>query len=433
MLPEAYYIAKCKEIIEQKLAWGKHDTWQSQDFENLSEKIFEETKVMLSSSTLKRIWGKVRYDSIPNRATLDALAQFIGYKNWREFKSAVSETVGEQDAGTPSKGQEGDSSSKERSVKGTAPVRMPFKILLAVIVTAALLVFVGLKIKEQPTNHLWYKEVLFSGKPVTSGLPNTVIFNYDASHSNADSVFIQQSWDPRKRFKVDKQLHEYTTTYYYPGYYKAKLILNDSIVKEQDVYIETNGWVGIIEKAPVPVYLPSALFTRQLGITKAQLSALQIDFQSAAPIFSLTKMDKGITVNSSNLLFEVQLQNTYDESNAICQYTNVRIMGTNGVIDVPLCKPGCVGEVGLMLGMQYIDGKTHDLSGFGVDFSKKVKLNCATRDKHITLSIDDKVVYRGDLKDDMGKVVGIQIKFNGTGVVSHLEIKQNKYHHQPAS
>jgi hypothetical protein len=426
MLPEAYYIAKCKEIIEQKLAWGTHDTWQSQDFENLSEKIFEETKVMLSSSTLKRIWGKVRYDSIPNRATLDALAQFIGYKNWREFKSAASETVGEQHVGTPSRGQEGDNPSEARSIKGTVRMRISLKILLAVIAIAILLVFVGLKIKEQPTNPLWYKDVLFSGKPVTSGLPNTVIFNYDASHSNADSVFIQQSWDPRKRFKVDKQLHEYTTTYYYPGYYKAKLILNDSIVKEQDIYIGTNGWVGIIENAPVPVYLPSALFTHQLGITKEQLSALKIDFQQEAPIFSLTKMDKDITVNGSNLLFEVQLQNTYDESNAICQYTNVRIMGTNGLIDVPLCKPGCVGEVGLMLGMEYIDGKTHDLSGFGVDFSKKVKLNCATRNNLITLSIDDKVVYTGDLKDDIGRIVGMQVKFNGTGVISHLEMKQNR-------
>ena len=85
-MPELTYdIAKCRELIEKKLAWGKSDTWRSQDFETLSEKILEETKVMLSSTTLKRIWGKVSYESTPNMATLNALAQFAGYENWRVF------------------------------------------------------------------------------------------------------------------------------------------------------------------------------------------------------------------------------------------------------------------------------------------------------------------------------------------------------------
>lgn len=55
MKNEAFYIEKCRELIEERLAWGSSEHWQNQDFENLSQKIFEVTEVSLSSSTLKRI------------------------------------------------------------------------------------------------------------------------------------------------------------------------------------------------------------------------------------------------------------------------------------------------------------------------------------------------------------------------------------------
>ena len=409
MPDEAYYIAKCKELIEKKLAWSKSDTWQSQDFETLSEKIFEDTKLMLSSSTLKRIWGKVRYDSTPNMATLNALAQFAGYENWRVFTATDFQPL------------------KEKINITTKPAfKIPDKILLFIAGFVLVIIFIGFELIKRQSKPLSFKNVLFRSKLVTLGLPNTVVFQYDATNSNADSVFIQQSWDSKKRYKVDKQLHEYTSTYYYPGYYRAKLILNDSIVKEHDLYVETDGWIGIIEKNPIPVYLPKSLFERQLGLTQEKLSKLKIDFQKEAPIFSLTKVDKSINLMSDNFSLQVQLQNTYNESNAICQYTNVFILGTNGIIGIPLCKIGCIGEIGLMLGINYISGKTNDLSGFGVDFSKDVKLNCETKNQHIKLSINDKVVYTGDFKQSIGKIVGTQIKFNGTGVVRYLVMKGNK-------
>jgi hypothetical protein len=84
------YIEKCRRLIEEKLAWGSSEHWQNQDYEQLSERIFEVTNTTLSISTLKRVWGKVQYKSTPNLSTLNALAQFAGYENWRSF---VSENV----------------------------------------------------------------------------------------------------------------------------------------------------------------------------------------------------------------------------------------------------------------------------------------------------------------------------------------------------
>jgi len=80
-------IEKTIKLYESNTGWGDSDEWSSQDFVILSEKIQERTGVALSHVTLKRVWGKVKYDSLPNTHTLDTLVQFLGYENWRGFKS----------------------------------------------------------------------------------------------------------------------------------------------------------------------------------------------------------------------------------------------------------------------------------------------------------------------------------------------------------
>ena len=82
-----FLIEKTIKLYESNTGWGDSDEWTSQDFVILSEKIQERTGVALSHVTLKRVWGKVKYDSLPTTHTLDTLVQFLGYENWRDFRS----------------------------------------------------------------------------------------------------------------------------------------------------------------------------------------------------------------------------------------------------------------------------------------------------------------------------------------------------------
>ena len=72
-------------IIEQQLDWGDPSSWQGKDFEVLNELILEKTKVSLSASTLRRIWGRVEYNHLPSGTTLDTLSRFAGFDGWRAF------------------------------------------------------------------------------------------------------------------------------------------------------------------------------------------------------------------------------------------------------------------------------------------------------------------------------------------------------------
>jgi hypothetical protein len=73
--------------VERKLEWKPSATWQHQDFLLLSERIFEETKINLSHTTLKRVWGKVNYKGAPSRSTVQALVKFIGYESYETYLS----------------------------------------------------------------------------------------------------------------------------------------------------------------------------------------------------------------------------------------------------------------------------------------------------------------------------------------------------------
>ena len=87
MHSDEFLIEKTKKLFESTTGWGDSNDWTNQDFVILSEKIQEKTGVALSHVTLKRVWGKVKYESLPNTHTLDTLVQFLGYENWRGFKS----------------------------------------------------------------------------------------------------------------------------------------------------------------------------------------------------------------------------------------------------------------------------------------------------------------------------------------------------------
>src|ERR1700748_3600111 len=81
-----------KRLFEEKTGWGDSDLWNNQDFLQLREMILDETGNTLSHVTLKRIWGKVRYESLPHTRTLNTIVQFLGYRNWRAFYATFTVT-----------------------------------------------------------------------------------------------------------------------------------------------------------------------------------------------------------------------------------------------------------------------------------------------------------------------------------------------------
>jgi hypothetical protein len=406
----------CRNKIEQLLNWGDSSQWINQDFENLSERIFEKTQVRLSVSTLKRIWGKVKYDNSPTMATLNALAQFLDYENWREFqgKNNIVETI-------------------EVEPLPQKKIRIPSRVIrissiAALILVGATLIF--LLVKGTSKQKQGVSEAKFELRKISDDLPNSVVFNYDASGFHSDSVFIQQSWDPNRRERVDPNGTQHTSLYYMPGYFLAKLVVNNEIQKEDVVFIKTKGWKGIIgedNQAP-PVYLHSDEIEKKsgLGFTSAQLkdktgSAV---FNNTMLTFTNVREFDGLTGSAFSLELKVKNNATVEES--ACRQVAITLLTKGGAIIIPLAARGCISDIGLLTGEHWISGKENDLSVFGTDFADFEKVKCKVANHMFEIYLNDKLVWKEEQKESVGQIVGLRVAFQGPGEIKEVRLSNSE-------
>ncbi|MFD2520982.1 hypothetical protein [Emticicia soli] len=419
---EVENIEKCKKAIEDKLNWGSSALWLNYDFERLNEQIFAETNVQLSVSTLKRIFGKASYTSSPSLTTLNTLAQFIGFANWRDFTKnlAPQPTIIEPQVVVP-------------------PMAIPAKPLLntnkrryfiyGIISTLAIISLIGFmtQIEKPPLDP--GKFVFSANKVVTEGLPNSVVFTYDATAAKPnDSVFIVQTWDTRRKKQVDRNLHHHSAIYYYPGYFRTKLLVNNEVVKRHDLQIKTDNWLALLEPtqdAKIPLYFTKqeVLKGHEISVDKDLLKKYGLTLQPELPRVRLFNQTDLGDLMSDNFTFETVLKNDFAEGTGACQQVQVLIQCKDDVIIIPLCAKTCIGNISLYACGKNTESKDADLSGFGCDLSQWTKLRVETQNKEMTFFVNDKKVHTLNFPNDATGIVGLQYRFGGVGAVKDTWIE----------
>ncbi len=399
-------------IIEQQLDWGDASAWQSKDFEILNQLIFEKTRISLSASTLRRIWGRVEYNHLPSGTTLDTLARFAGFESWRIFsrqkaEAEIPQPIIEKPA----------VKSKEKSGWG-----LKIALVALAVITISL---VSMYAKKTSAAHS-KSTFSFDTRPVTRSIPNSVIFTYDAKTDPGDSVFIQQSWDPDTRVIIDKNLHKYTSVYYRPGFYHAKLGINNKVVKERLLLIPTDGWLGMIAHQPIPVYLQPKEFMNddQLQVTASVISQKNIPLGPQPPNVEYYNVGNFEPVPLKDFSFSVEIRNDLSEGAAACQFTQIILFTDNTPVIIQLSAKGCVSDLRILNGGYFISGKNNDLSGFGTDLSQWVKVSCRSAPGNkLQYYVNDKLAFESPRPLYNENIVGMGYSFQGTGSVKNIELK----------
>jgi hypothetical protein len=419
-----FYLSRCRRQVEEKLGWGSSCNWSHADYLEASEKISEVSGISLSITTIKRVWGKVAYKGTPAVSTLNALAVYLGYENWRSFKQdqdtlleegkheATQEAVPDE---TPASFTAPPPAKSSKRVHAT-----PFITILLLLVAAAYF----FSAKEKATEPVLEGNILFNSKAVTGSLPNTVIFNYDLSAFAFDSAFIQQDWDPSRRQKIDGKNKQLTSVYYYPGHFNAKLIVNDKVVKEHGLLVPTDGWLGIVdpEEASTPTYINPQDFSGRgsLSVSPEVLAEHHVNSQKS---FYLTFSNaQRYEVDGDNFTLEAAVRNNIKEGGLTCQETYVLLGGETGIIWFPLSAPGCIGTLALRFGEVYVDGKLTDLSAFGADLSDWNHIRCQVKNRQVELFVNNRLIYASAFEKPLGKLMGLNFKFHGAGAVKYVRL-----------
>jgi len=430
---DIFYLTECRRLIEARLDWGDSERWTSRDFELLSEKISETTDIHLSITTLKRIWGKVKYDSLPAVTTLDTLARFMGYEHWRAFRQGQGQEKDVPPAPLPAQVPPQASSTASASAAvpppphAAVPSQHRLTWIWAIAGVAIATGILSLYFTRKKSAHIIDpSRYQFSSKKVlTEGLPNSVIFDYDATASPYDSVYIQQSWDPARRKKVGKLQHQFTSVYYYPGFFKARLVIGQQVVKEHDLIIKTKGWLPTIEQAAVPVYFPeqdSLIQGKPFGLTIDDIRKKNIPLQPQTPWVRYSNIGNWGPLRTDSFRLEATVKNDYREGTAICQHTEMRVLCEDGAIIIPLCNKGCVSELNLLLLDKYYTGRSQDLSFLGVDLSNWVHVVCEGKEGQLRIFLDGRQVFQSSLPAKPLAIAGIDFRFQGTGSIKDVRL-----------
>jgi len=419
---EAENIEECKKAIEDKLNWGSSTSWLNYDFERLNEQIFAETNVQLSVSTLKRIFGKASYNSSPSLTTLNTLAQFIGFANWRDFTKSLAP----QPAIIEPPAIEPPMVIPAKPVLNANKRRYFIYGIISTLVIISLIGFMTQKEKE-PLDAS--KFVFSANKVVTEGLPNSVVFTYDATAAKpSDSVFIVQTWDSRRKKQVDKNLHHHSAIYYYPGYFRTKLLVNNKVVKKYDLQIKTDNWLALLEPAQdakIPLYFTKqeVLKGNEISVDRDLLKKYGLNLQPEMPRVRLFNQTDLGDLMSDNFTFETVLKNDFAEGTGACQQVQVLIQCKDDIIIIPLCAKTCIGNISLYACGKNIESKDADLSGFGCDLSQWTKLRVETQNKEMTFFVNDKKVHTLNFPNNATGIVGLQYRFGGVGAVKDTWIE----------
>lgn len=421
---EKDFIEFCLTQIEQKLAWGPNQGWSNYDFEKLSEIIEAKTQVVLSITTLKRIWGKVKYDHAPSLTTLNTLARFIDFEDWRNFKLKSGLTlekslaINEEKISIPIEPTSFHHQGGLKTPKKARPIYLSIGIIG--IIGLCALAFVA---KKKPNSSPLDPD-LFSfeaNKVLTKGIPNSVVFHYDATRSLSDSVYISQTWDVRRKVLVDKNKHEHSAIYYYPGYFKSKLIIDSVIVRTHELQIATDGWLvtADVPNNGIPMYFKKSDIEKPglVEVNETTLKNYNLDLMPKSPTLRFFNQGDLGMILDDNFTFETTLKNDHVLGDNACQFVQVLIQCKDDIIIVPLSAKSCIGDLKLSFAGAQVYSKEADMSGFGCDLTQWTSLKIVAKNKLVQLYVNGNKAYELTFPNRPTEIVGLQYRFNGVGAI----------------
>jgi hypothetical protein len=275
--------------------------------------------------------------------------------------------------------------------------------------------------------------VLFTAdKTVTSGVPNTMMFHYDLSGVQADSFFIQQSWNPRDKVPIDPKKNYYSTIYYTPGFHWARIMANDSILKFVKVHIKSDGWLPLVKydrRDKKSMYL-DATSIKANGVMRATdetLHKANIDITKDFYLryYNIRDFDG---IDSDN--FDLETRFKCDKlaldgrsGTVACPSMEIMIITEENIFFIPLTTKGCVSELELLIGEVFQGGKDNDLSALGTNVYEWQVFQIKNQNKKTTLLLNGVPVHELAYKKDFGKIKGIIYTFTGRGSVDFIRLK----------
>lgn len=218
-----------------------------------------------------------------------------------------------------------------------------------------------------------------------------------------------------------------TSIYYRPGFFKSKLVVNDTIVREKDIFIPTQDRLGVIESDSTPIYLKTEdIYQKgELVISPKTLSEFNVNPSVSLVAAGFYRVRDFGDLYMDDFEMSTSVKNDFKNGVSVCQRVQIMILYQGGMLSLILGNKGCISELSIYGFDKMIDGKKNDLSGFGVDFDDYAEVRCVSKDQKLDILVNGISAYHFDVPASKQKIVGVAYLFEGAGTLKSVEFKKN--------
>lgn len=404
MKTEYQYLEQLKQLIQDKEGWGKYAEWNHAHFERLSQSINTSTGTNLSLITLKRFFGKYTFRTKhnPHLYTKDAMAKYLGYKDWGDFKNNNNHDI----------------KKEEKQIKNLIEFKKGGKITLIAlgfILLVACILILAHQLKTPQASIVASSLMAYPDEQVT--------FHYTSKNIDKDSLQINFTYNldnPTPPITLHSSNDSTYWHYYYPDYYRIILFTRKHPnLAEANVIILSKEWLLKTSGGKYgPIITPRTengmLYIKPSDISKQDIDTTQY-FQSAFFYFK----DFGLNLDDCKIIF--RLKNDVVKTTYYCNFNKLIIYGKNKKIKLNITDKRCTNRSFVNISDRAYNGATHNLEQLGHNLDQWINLEVKVKNQKALFSINDTLVFEGDYGDLLGDLVGLDILFNSTGKIDFIK------------
>jgi hypothetical protein len=401
----------CKKIIE-KMGDKPITDWRVSDYNTLSSLLGQQTKVYLSENTLKRIFGRLKTSQryYPQIATRNALAQFIGYRDWQEFELVYRSSQ------TMPKAEE-QLKEKEVNINEEKPVSKKFVFRSLTISGFAL---IGLLFLIGFFFYLNNEQGLNSVKLVCENpfgrVPHTAVFVLKSD----------RSFDKEEEFRLDCMEEalpasitgndKITRFFKNPGVVYVTLFRHDKPIDTVSVCLQTRGWVANSANdtsRAYPIANLRPLDPKNIAVSAEQLDSAGLD--TKRPFLIGYSNIHTSDISGDNFSFSTKIFAEQNRPGVQCIETTIIILGEKDRHLITLFKENCVALSRYTFSELKAVGSEEFLGNLAFNAANGGEIALSVENKVVTVKLNGKKALTTKYQRSIGKVMGIKILFSGIG------------------
>jgi len=392
--------------IEEKMAWGPALSWIHHQFEELSERINNETGVLLSVNTLKRFFGKISSDSSPGKTTLNTLSQFCGFESFYDFAENRNKN-----------GQAKIPTVKPKKKRLNKNVRFFGIFILPVIILTAGSILLY-KYIERENN---FRIVEFSQAYDSGFVPFTQIFKYDVDPLLTDSIYFNEYF---KRFEsLSTRDSVFSWMHFVPGFRKVRFSTNNRILWESTYMVKTRGWLFIFPWGGMEPrkYIPLDGSNGYLTVSNELLEKNRIDLEKEEGwvyYFNAQFFD----VEGTDFTMETSLRNKLKTGFQQCQDAIIAVECELFTFEVHFTQTGCQKFAKLILGDEHYGGIQNDLTKLTLNLNEWQDVTLSSKNGIFSVYNNNKLLIEKEYRGTPGNVTMFRYSFRGNGQVDEITL-----------